>query len=113
MACELKEKISALIDGELATTEAREVERHLIGCTQCQEARADFLSVRSQLNDVAIPFDPVGQREALARIVGKKKGASQPGWRWVFNPAVAGVAAMLIVAVGVALWLYPRAKLVS
>jgi hypothetical protein len=33
-----------------------------------------------------------------------------PGWRWVLNPAVAGVAAVLIIAVVVGLLLYPKSK---
>jgi negative regulator of sigma E activity len=51
MTCEQTEKISLLIDGELSATEAREIERHLVGCGQCQHARADFLKLRSQIAD--------------------------------------------------------------
>src|SRR6185436_14604437 len=49
MTCSFTEKISSLIDGELSPAEAREVERHLVTCAQCEEARADFLSLRSQI----------------------------------------------------------------
>jgi hypothetical protein len=111
MNCNFTEKISALIDGELPTDETRDLERHLVGCVECQEARADFLNLRSQLSEVPVAFQPAAQREALARILGKQKGVgSASGWRWVFNPAVAGVAAMLIVAAVIGLLLYPKMK---
>jgi anti-sigma factor RsiW len=111
MTCNLTEKISALIDGELPANEARDLERHLLGCVECQDARADFLNLRSQLSDFPVSFQPAAQREALARILGKQKGVGGAhGWRWVFNPMVAGVAAMLIAAVVIALLLYPKTK---
>ena len=43
MNCNCTENISSLIDGELAPTEARELERHVIGCVECQEARVVLL----------------------------------------------------------------------
>ena len=49
MSCRFTEKISSLIDGELSAAEARAVEGHLLTCVQCEEARADFLSLRSQI----------------------------------------------------------------
>ena len=111
MDCNYTEKISALIDGEVSAAERGELERHVLSCVECQEAKADFLSLRTQISDFRIPFEPVAQREALARILGNKNGgASGSGWRWLLNPAVAGVAALLIVAVVVGLLLYPRSK---
>ncbi len=49
MSCSFTEKISSLIDGELATAEAREVERHVLTCTECEQVRADFLNLRSHI----------------------------------------------------------------
>jgi hypothetical protein len=109
MTCNFTEKISALIDGELSTLETREVERHLMNCLECQKARAEFLGLRTQINGVSIPFEPVGQREALSRILGKQK-VGKASWRWVFNPAVVAVASLLVVAVVIGLWLYPKVK---
>jgi len=113
MNCDCTEKISLLIDGELDDVETRALERHLSSCVECQEARADFLSLRSQLIDFPVPFEPVAQREALARILGKEKverGLRARGWRWAFNPAVAAFASLLIVGVVFALLIYPRLK---
>jgi len=55
MTCSFTEKISSLIDGELPAAEARGVERHLLTCVHCLEARADFLNLRSQ---IAARFPP-------------------------------------------------------
>jgi Putative zinc-finger len=111
MNCDCTEKISSLIDGELTQAEARELERHLLSCVECQEARADFLSLRTQINDFPVAFKPVAQREALDRILGNQPGRSgKPAWRWVFNPAFSGVVALLILGVLIAFWIYPRSK---
>ena len=112
MHCDCTEKVSLLIDGELSPVEARELERHLLTCTECQEARGDFLNLRNQFASVPVSFRPVAQREALARVLGKEPSVSRGfAWRWLFNPAVAAVASLLIVAGVIALLLYPRSKL--
>ncbi len=113
MNCDCTEKISLLIDGELSTAEERELERHLLNCSECQAAKADFLSLRSQLNEFPVPYSPMVQREALARILGTDKPVQKsgsPGWRWVFNPAVAAVASLLLIGAVIALLVYPRLK---
>src|SRR5215203_5486694 len=110
MNCDCTEKISLLIDGELDDVETRVLERHLISCVECQEARADFLNLRSQLTDFSVSFQPMAQREALARIVGKEgsgRGSRTAGWRWAFNPAVAAFASLLIIGVIFGLLIYP------
>ena len=113
MNCDCTEKISSLIDGELSPTEARELERHLLNCVECQEARADFLNLRSQITDFPVAFKPVVQREALGRILGSREvssGRQVFGWRWALNPAVAAFASLLIVGVIFALLIYPKLK---
>jgi hypothetical protein len=111
MNCDCTEKISALIDGELPAGEARELQRHLLSCLECQEAQADFLNFRTQITNFPVSFQPAAQREALARILGKGKIVSRGfGWRWAFNPAVAAFASLLIVGVVFALLVYPRLK---
>jgi anti-sigma factor RsiW len=109
MNCDCTEKISLLIDGELKPAEARELEVHLLDCVECQEARADFLNLRNQITDFPLAFDPSSQREALARIVGKRRSASVGAdGVWGFNPAFAAVASLLIVGAVIAFLLYPR-----
>ena len=110
MNCDCSEKISSLIDGELSPHEARELERHLLTCNECQEAKSDFLNLRTQIADFPVAFKPVAQREALARILGKQKSPARTVWRWAFNPAVAALASLLIIGVVIALLVYPRLK---
>jgi hypothetical protein len=110
MNCDCTEKISSLIDGELTAQEARELERHLLTCSECQEAKSDFLNLRTQIADFPVAFKPVAQREALARILGKQKSPARTVWRWAFNPAVAALASLLIIGVVIALLVYPRLK---
>jgi len=113
MHCDSTDKISSLIDGELEPAEVRALERHLLTCVACQEARADFLSLRNQLSAVAVPFNPVAQREALARILGNASAGRtnrKSAWGWVSNPAVAAVAMLFLVGTVIALFVYPRLK---
>src|ERR1044071_135387 len=110
MNCDCTEKISALIDGELPLQEAMELGRHLVTCNECQEAKSDFLNMRTQIADCPVAFKPVAQREALARILGKQKSPARTVWRWAFNPAVAALASLLIIGVVIALLVYPRSE---
>ena len=111
MNCDCTEKISLLVDGELSTSEARELERHLLTCVECQEARADFLSLRSQINEFPIAFKPVAQREALEKILGKRETAGRTrNWRFRFNPALAAVASLLVVGAIVGMLMYSHFK---
>ena len=102
MSCSFTEKISSLIDGELSAAEAREVERHLVMCAQCAEARADFLSLRSQIASFEPSLTPVVQNRALAKILSPGGRERQPAtfglaWGW----AAIGFASILIVAVSI------------
>ena len=104
MSCECTEKISSLIDGELTATEAREVERHLVTCDDCQQVRADFLNLRSQITGFEPTLRPEIQRQTLAQIVAKGQRNVAPladgrGWKWAFNPAVIAFASMILIGV--------------
>src|ERR1043166_8327124 len=102
MNCGFMEKISSLIDGELSPAEARDVERHLVMCVQCAEARADFLSLRSQIASFESSVPPVVQNRALAKILSprsRERTAASFGvaWKWT----AIGFASILIVAVSI------------
>ena len=94
MNCGWTEKISLLVDGELAGGERRAVESHLGACDNCRAARADFLLFRRQLGSYSAGTSVAAQRQALEAILSSKtpmtparereeSGASLPraGWR--------------------------------
>jgi hypothetical protein len=105
MSCDITEKISQLIDGELSEVDAREVQRHLTHCVACQEARADFLSFRNEISNYNPSLHPAAQRDALTRILGQpvEKPRSAPakpklGWSWGFAPRAIAFASLILIA---------------
>lgn len=69
MKCDWTQKVSLLIDGELAREETREVERHLDLCPDCRQAREDFLLLRRQLVSDTLDLDAFAKQRALKRIL--------------------------------------------
>src|SRR5262249_7121908 len=53
-----QEQLSALLDGELGTTEQAALERHLPTCARCQQALAELRAVRQLLHAVPAPTLP-------------------------------------------------------
>lgn len=107
MSCSFTEKISSLIDGELAAAEAREVERHVLSCNECERLKADFLSLRSQIAAFDTSLQPVVQNRALKKILTRGDRvvpARSMHWGWSM-PAVA-FATLLIAGAIVGLILY-------
>jgi hypothetical protein len=119
MKCDRTQKVSLLIDGELPTAEAREVERHLDLCGDCQSAREDFLMLRRQLAAYPLELDAFARQRALRRILaagGDRTGlgneTATPTPRRRRNDSAggfglprlspAGLAALLLLLVGVA-----------
>lgn len=119
MNCGFTEKISSLIDGELAPAEAREIERHLLTCTRCEEARADFLNLRSQIAGFESPVPPAVHNRALAEILADGRrdraapAASTFGWKWNRGFAAIAFASLAIVAVIVGLISYQQPQQVA
>ena len=106
MTCSFTEKISSLIDGELSTAEAREVERHLIGCNECQEVRADFLNLRNQLAGFETSLEPTVQNRALKKILSTSRRTPARGFAWGFGTQAAAFATLVIVAAIVGFLIY-------
>jgi hypothetical protein len=99
MNCSFTEKVSSLIDGELSATEAREVERHLSSCGDCQQLRADFLNLRSQITSFETSLQPEVQNRALKKILATtERHAPVRGLRWSFGTQAVAFASVLIVA---------------
>ena len=99
MNCSFTEKVSSLIDGELSATEAREVERHLLSCSECQQMRADFLNLRSQILSFETSLQPEVQNRELKKILATtERRAPATGLRWSFGMQAVAFASLLIVA---------------
>lgn len=130
MSCDWAEKVSLLVDGELAAAEAAAVESHLVGCADCRAARGEFLFFRQQLGSSPADANPSAQRRALAAILASKAAsprASAPraggelaaagGWRERLaaalgvsglRPAAVASLALVVLAVGLAIYVNSR-----
>ena len=106
MNCSFTEKISPLIDGELSATEAREVERHLVGCNECQQLRADFLNLRTHIAGFETSLRPEVQKRALKKILGTERRVPARGLRWSFGTSAVAFATLVIVAAIIGFLIY-------
>lgn len=99
MSCSFTEKVSSLIDGELSVTETREVERHLLSCNECQQMRADFLNLRSQITRFETSLQPEVQNRALKKILAtRERRVPGRGLQWSFGTQAVAFASLIIVA---------------
>ena len=107
MNCSFTEKVSSLIDGELSATEAREVERHLVGCNECQQLRADFLNLRTHIAGFETSLKPEVQNRALKKILGTdRRVPATRGLRWSFGTPAVAFATLVIAAAIIGLLFY-------
>ena len=106
MNCSFTEKVSSLIDGELTASEAREVERHLVGCNECQQLRADFLNLRTQIAGFETSRRPEVQNRELKKILGTDRRTPARGLRWSFGPSAVAFATLIIAAAIIGLVFY-------
>jgi anti-sigma factor RsiW len=68
VSCEMsKEKIHALLDGELPSPAALEVESHVRACSSCAAAYGRLRSLRSTLRSEALTFAPPAALEGRVR----------------------------------------------
>ncbi len=106
MNCSFTEKVSQLIDGELSATETREVERHILDCNECEQLRADFLNLRSQIAGFESSLQPAVQNRALKKILTPERRVPTRGLRWSFGTPAVAFAAVLLVAAMIGLVVY-------
>lgn len=106
MSCNFTEKISSLIDGELTTAEARQVESHLLGCGECEQVRADFLNLRSQITSFESSLQPAVHNRALKKILAPERRAPVRRLQWSFGTQAVAFASLLIMAAIIGLALY-------
>ena len=110
MNCSFTEKISSLIDGELSAGEAREVERHVLTCSECELLRADFLNLRNQLTSFETSLQPQVQNRALKKILAGPRPAPARGLQWNFGTGALAFATLLVVAAIVGLLAYQNSN---
>lgn len=114
MNCTFAEKVSALIDGELASEELPAVERHLLACNECQELRADFMSLRSEISSYPLPAVPPMPARLAQRV--SPQISPRPAFldrlTVVFQNRQAALfaAAVLLMILGLAVWLSIRSQ---
>ena len=107
MSCSFTEKVSSLIDGELATAEAREVEHHVLTCSECEQLKADFLSLRSQIAAFETSLNPVVQNRELKKILSRGERVSPArGLRWNWTTPSIAFATLLIAGAIIAFVFY-------
>ena len=102
--------LDALLDGELATAEAREVEAHLAACADCARARERRLALRERLlharNATAMPADL--RRQVSDAFVGSGVLPIRPRWRVSGVMRVMGAAAALLLVASGGWWMAAR-----
>ncbi|HEU4766294.1 MAG TPA: zf-HC2 domain-containing protein [Pyrinomonadaceae bacterium] len=106
MSCSFTEKVSLLIDGELGPHEAREVERHLLNCGECEQLRADFLNLRSEIAAFETSLQPSVQNRALRKILSRGERVSVSGLRWGWSTPAIAFASLLIIGAIIGLIFY-------
>jgi len=110
MNCSFTEKISSLIDGELSPAEAREVEHHLLMCSECELLRADFLNLRNQLTSFETSLQPQVQNRALKKILAGPTRVPARGLQWNIGTQAVAFATLLIVAAIIGLLAYQNSN---
>ena len=99
MSCNLTEKVSLLLDGELAADEAERLEPHVTACPVCRTAREDFVRLRRQIKAYEYTPNTEARRRALAHILAPPP---VPLWRRRLAlpvPVFAVIGLMIAVAV--------------
>ena len=110
MSCSFTEKISSLIDGELAPAEAREVERHVLTCDECEQLRADFLNLRSEIAGFEASLQPAVQNRELKKILSGGERVAARGLRWAWSTPAIAFATLLVIGAIIGLIWYQSSK---
>jgi anti-sigma factor RsiW len=101
MDCKFIEDVSLLMDGELSSDRARQIQSHLLTCAICQQAQADFLLLRQEIQDYQHKPDASAQRQVLRNIPDNER---VPFWRGKIALPVPALALMLLLFVALSLW---------
>jgi anti-sigma factor RsiW len=104
MSCEWQEKIGLFVDDELQPADQQEISAHLSGCSECTAAVAEQLALKKAVRVAANRYAaPPDLHAAVYRQLHPHARVS-PWWKW----GMSAVCALLLVALGYALW--PRSS---
>ena|SRR5437016_5637544 len=101
MDCDLIEKVSLLIDGELAEEVAAAVSAHIATCQICTQAHADFILLRQEIQAYDAHLKPFAKDHVLRDVIASR---NPPLWRKRISVPVPVMAVFLIALIAVALW---------
>jgi anti-sigma factor RsiW len=101
MSCSLTERVSLLIDGELAPDEENRVRKHLTECAACQQAQEDFLLLRVHIKSYETEPDAVAERQSLQSALASKKTR---WWRRRVSLPAPAFALLVAAMVALATW---------
>jgi anti-sigma factor RsiW len=96
MDCDIwQDKIDAFVDNELPAAELREFESHLRTCLACAAEVVARQRLKAETRAAGLRYEPSAELQAriATRVGGKRRGT------WLWWPALAGVAAALVLAV--------------
>ena len=104
MSCrDIRESISACVDGESSPEEAAVVREHLASCERCRVLERQMRAVGAGVRQVRGPVPDRFREEVFARlesegVLPKRKKAVSTAWRWVAVPlaAAAGLGLFLL-----------------
>ncbi|MEW6128181.1 MAG: zf-HC2 domain-containing protein [Acidobacteriota bacterium] len=102
MECQFIEQISLLIDGELNEADARQIRAHLATCAVCQQAQADFLSLRQAVQAAPHAPDAIAQQRTLTRILTNER---TPLWRRKIAMPAPAFALLMLAFVALSFWM--------
>lgn len=104
MACDLwREKIEAFADSELSAAESTELHAHLRACNSCSADLVETLQLKRATQAAGNKYKSEAPLELRKKILWDLAAKKSPSRRWVWIPALA-TAAMVLLAV---LVLYP------
>ena len=104
MGCrDIRESISACVDGEASPEEAAAVREHLASCERCRVLERQMRAVGAGVRQVWGPVPDRFREEVFARlesegVLPKRKKVVSAAWRWVAVPlaAAAGLGLFLL-----------------
>ena len=100
MNCDFTDRVSLLIDGQLAPAEVKQMRQHLTECLVCHQMEHDFLVLRDQIRSYEFETEPLAQKRTLLHVLASQK---VPLWqRRIALPAP--VFALVVVVLLVLTW---------